>query len=1712
MTTTKGASPYATGSGGVTFERKVAAQYLARLLLGDTSAELGEGRRISSVAFQQAPEHPADDLLVCAAFPEESEPSLTLALEIRRSVRLVRSNQRAQELILKFIRSVLNSPTNGTEYRLGLVVSGQQSQAEQLSILARHAAAQMDASRFFDLIRTPRRFDSSIRGRLRQLEGLVKKALEEIEGEDTGTTAVQERTWEMLSMLTVLMPRLEPPDDMDWTRLVNGLARLVPDADISASLQLRDRLVALASEYSPIAARVDLTMLRRDAHALLDHTVRRHRRGWQVLNHLHELARQELSADIRLGDGSRHISLNRGDAVKELVKKVSNAEAVVVSGESGVGKSALSVLELSALADADQNALQSLCINLRHIPALVIDLESKLHHPIRTLMCELSAQQRLLVIDGADAVTEDKLDVFRYLVGAAQASSVKVMAVTSNDSKHVVVDALNQHFHGTVEEHDVPHLSDLEIDRIVAVFPELTALSSHARSRELLRRLVVVDLLVRGGVSDVPLTDADAMYEVWAGLVRRRERNDRGYPQARELALLKIAELELAGGNELDALASIDPAALDGLTRDGLLRTSTEHPFLIRPTFAHDEIRRYAVARYLLASDDPAARLLQAGAPRWCISAASIVCQVQLVQPETQTTPPRGRFSTIQESFDSVVQAGHSARWGDVPGEALLRLADPEALLREAWPELRADNINGLKRLARLVDQRLRADNGFIDRVAVEPIILLLLEEETPWRSADYVKKLLLDWLRGHVVANTGEGDTLRRLLCKRLVDACDAADRRAKRKREEAAAALAARTPEEVERDRLFEERNSMLFTEIGYGGQPSRHRPDMPHEFKDETVLELLALLGPCLSEEGEAILCRVARDAPSWLAPAVEEYLTGRALASYKPALLAQLTEAYFIDDLPVRSSIFEDGIRGHHARSFSVFEQFGWFRGPFAPLLNTDFRSGTRVINRMLNHAARIRAQMLSGMRQGDRRYSADNIDQYETELRIAGTPKLYIGDQHVWLWYRGTGVGPYPCVSALLALERECDHLIEHGIPISDLVPILLEDCENLAMIGLVVGLIVRHLEEAENLLDSYLAEPLIWELEFARVVNEARGLAAGSEGIKNGERRKWSLRDAAMLIVARAGGERIDELRSLGETLVENARGTLDSAPSSQPSEVEPSSKIAEQYMAKVRAWASSLDRDRHEVYETKDGLFLQATPPKDVVQSLLNSNEELELAGEAIRLMLRYHIQPSQGRDEAIGPDDLVDDIATARKIHQNPPDLQDAWDTPALVAATALKAHIIDGVVLPKEVLLFVVEILLKIAEQEALPEQLEFEGNFFEWGADRSAARALPLFLLPGAAQLRDISDEQGQHTFLERAVNAGVNLARVPVREVRISLAQGLDHVWETPCAKRGNCHHEFGWQLAVESIRYCALSAFDHDTMSRSVLPLTDPLTESLDSLASDSIILPRLDAAIRALAPAAKASTCVSSQALDFLAHLLSAHRRALLNPKRSDPDWRSTHTLVSARALLTLASGGNHEAIIEHMDAYAENSALLGKFVSGLCAAGEEAECLAETARQVWPRVMRHVLELNRSNPALFSHRHRGETTLAALIPNAAFENRYLYREVVDKQIEWWDPRDLIDEVEAWLEPAAGNAICADQLVGFLRVLDSADQVRLGLPWLTQIVVGGAERASRSYLLPTWLVDMRSTAIDTGILSIWQELVDILVVHGVSKLASYSD
>ena len=269
-------------------------------------------------------------------------------------------DEATRRLVRAFVDAVLKVPADGPEHRWCLVVAGSQPHAKQLAELAALAATQKDARGFFDLIRTPGKFDAGVRGRLDQIEKLVRRALYDLGRADSDTAdavQVQQHAWRLLAGLSVSMPRLEAPDETDWVEVVNKLVPVARDSDLAAASRLRDRLVALAAEYSPKSARVDLTVLRRDAHDALDPTARRHQQGWQALDHLHRRALAFVRDKIKEIDGDRRLRLDRSAAAAALTETVA----------------------------------------MRHVHKLTVEFEKTLGCPLSTLLCELSAPRRMLV-------------------------------------------------------------------------------------------------------------------------------------------------------------------------------------------------------------------------------------------------------------------------------------------------------------------------------------------------------------------------------------------------------------------------------------------------------------------------------------------------------------------------------------------------------------------------------------------------------------------------------------------------------------------------------------------------------------------------------------------------------------------------------------------------------------------------------------------------------------------------------------------------------------------------------------------------------------------------------------------------------------------------------------------------------------------------------------------------------------------------------------------------------------------------------------------------------------------------------------------------------------------------------------------------------------------------------------------------------------------
>lgn len=100
------------------------------------------------------------------------------------------------------------------------------------------------------------------------------------------------------------------------------------------------------------------------------------------------------------------------------------------------------------------------------------------------------------------------------------------------------------------------------------------------------------------------------------------------------------------------------------------------------------------------------------------------------------------------------------------------------------------------------------------------------------------------------------------------------------------------------------------------------------------------------------------------------------------------------------------------------------------------------------------------------------------------------------------------------------------------------------------MPGLVVGVLIRHLDTVTTELDEWLAHPAVWELESSRRAHEGTLHIQGRdpEDTPRRDRRTWTLIDVAGAITFAASANddqgRLGELRAVGDRLVRTARST----------------------------------------------------------------------------------------------------------------------------------------------------------------------------------------------------------------------------------------------------------------------------------------------------------------------------------------------------------------------------------------------------------------------------------------------------------------------------------------------------------------------------------------------------------------------------------------
>ncbi len=1333
-------------------------------------------------------------------------------------------------------------------------------------------------------------------------------------GHDGGLSA-GELTWRWLFSLRVRLLRLEGADMTDRTFAVARLRAVTADGTAASADALFSKLEGLSARYAPAGAIVDEATLRSDLSGTALARSSRYPRAWDALDRL--AAQLADGTPAVLADDSSELRLERHEAAHELVTAMRAAATgpagLVVTGEPDVGKS---VLALQSAAQLSEMGTPVITLSLRDLPATVLELEGRLGAPLADVLGgSATGDGRMLLIDEAEAAMEGRDRLLTALATTALRAGLGVVAVTRADGARVASQALA----------DAAHAADLAARVGEHMVGRLTAAEATqvAAAFPVLGRLVgeprAAWLLGRPGLVDL-LLRAGAASDLPAGPLCEADVFAAVWGR-----LVRRGEVREPGGPAPDAREQ----ALVALARRRLLPADPGEPpdagalpalrsdGLLRPVGATSAWARGDRFASDLVADLAVARLLITEGWELLSRAGAPRWALRAARLACQAMIIDAGSGIEQARAELHAVFGQVAgqagtRWAEVPDEALLTIGAGRQTMARAWPALLAADQAGLRTILRLANQRYVA-GGTGDVTVLEPLVELAYCGDDNLGQDD-------GWDRH------GTGAQIRRLVTAWLLGL------------------IAARSGPDPVRQRVRDRILALV--------------PEPDKEF----AIEALAMLGPDLDDRTEAFL----RAVPGgYLEPAVELPGPAAALTAYQPGLLVALAASYYLMDPQEGFGAlgFRDGIRPHRATTPIA----AWWYGPFFHLLLVRPADGLTLVNRILDHAAAIHVGAVPP--------PGPETPGLDLDLPGAGLRRC-VGERRTWGWYRGGTSAPAPCVSALLAVEKWADHLIDNaGVPVSTVVELMLRDCRNLAMPGLAAGVLVRHLEVAGSQLDPWLTRPELWGLEAERSFGEGPNtlhIQGPDPADLHGRARRimdFSGVAAELTVQAEldADDERLAVLAAIGDALIRQAQ------------DLTAGREDAEEQVTIARRWAATLHPENHHLVQSEDGIAFVFHAPDDVTQDMTAFQEPLGRSGTALRLLNTY-AAPNL-RDAPT--DTLAADLAIARQFAADPPPgpLHPA-DPIAAVAAAAVTAHARRRVIVPDDDLRWAAEVLVELAVHP-WSEKRNTPKSTYQMGADRSAAAALPALLLPELDHVRP-----GASALDEALRHTGASVAD----EVRIIFAHASAAVWAAPCGPAAStCRHRALWAAVLGGLRDCQLGAWDQAAQRRLIEPLAEPYDQALPRVQTDRLLVNRLTSPLIAAADAARSGSCVVPEAGRILDVLLTAHRRGAVHwaGKNYGPPTGDQHGPAVARVLAETAAAGNTQPVTGHVRAFTRQSPrALAELLHNLAITFTYDDALRQALPAAWRPVMEAALDEMETASELPTDRHWSPLALGGLIP----------------------------------------------------------------------------------------------------------------------------
>ncbi len=1318
------------------------------------------------------------------------------------------------------------------------------------------------------------------------------------------------------------------------------------------------------------------------------------------LDRVLDASRQELARTVDQMGGT--LRLERAAAAHALGEAIQAGGIVLASGAAGVGKSVLARRAVQGLGDGATVVAISLTTRSGDTLATV-QQELGVSHLRTVLAAAPTTGPCVLLIDGAEHTLTDAGRLLESLLEAAPSDGANsppwTVVITSRAD---AAGPLTQRLGDRLKTHvQLEELSDPEVEEVSAAFPALAPLLRHPRSKRLLRRPYLVDLMVRSQAApgaDEALGEEDIITVVHEKVVRRSDGALPGQGSAhdRDVAWSTLAEAVIAGTGS-SRLVGVEGSAVGGLVSDDILRRKSS-----TYRFAHDVLADYATAMRL-ADDDGPALLAAAAAPRSLIRAVRLALQRQLAEAAGDEGEVR-RVWAEALGLCRDLSARDGSRWDEVPFEALVSIGSPDDVLTVLTPDLLADDGAGLGKLIDVTGRyattsRLEPGGARleIDDVLAAPVVKLLgtLSDQIPERLTVVATQLIHRWL----VSVEINGRQVVTFIPDPAV----------------LSAAVATWAADDSYGDRY-------------------------------EAALAVVGLLGGYLTTEGRTLLDQARGHDLDVVA---EDPEVAAALARDNPALLLEVAGSFYLDlpltldpafppRRPARPSGIpgsirhglsgyeaEDGVRehSHHTSSRLGFGLAGPDRGPFAVLLAASREHGLRLVGAVVDAASAARIQVEQSF--------GDPPDEVELPLQLPhwNEAVTYTGPGTSWGWYRMSGNGAYAAMSALMALRVWAKEQLSTRT-LADVLDEVLGAGTSVAFPAVAYSLLVPDLPAAGSILDSFLEHPSVWNLEAGRIVGEG-GMFRATEDL---EALRIRPEQIVMWLVLTGDDERKAALKAAGDRLLERSREALG--------DPDPDDDLP---VARRRALMFDAASYRQTPSTEQPGMVeISVDVPEDVQEQLdRGGGRAATLSLSASNAMFRA-LKLRDGESTEPPAAQLyaqVQELLTAIAETPGAEVLYTEEDARAIAAAAVVvRAAAGDDAALA--LLPEATGALISIAN-ETKPEPESYRsGRDMSWdmGADRSVATALPLILLDDDLLVASGANRTDVSTAIE-------GLATSTSREVHERLWNGLANVWAQGCD--GDEARQVNHVTAIAVYREWLMSAGigPWNGVERPRVRLSEPLDAALQL--RDLIF--DVSAAVDALPGLKLAAACDCEHgeaARETLATLIKHDVRAwpdewARHRYHGSGVWRGELDAWVAQQVLD----GDDELL----KLYLSRFATVPEQLTGLLTALADRAISPEQSTRlfdVWPTVLDRLLPGARHVPAPGEERSywRDEADLdKALLPKRPKVAPWPLEEWVRGLVRWMEafaPRPSLADRLMQCLGAFGHAISAEGVGLILRTL----------------------------------------------------------------------